>query len=287
MSQIINRSAPGALLGEGPLWSRRDQCVYWVDILGQKLHAYGLDGQTREWRFEEPICWVIEREQGGFVAGFKSGFAFLTLDPFLIEPIANPYRSEPDNRLNDAKADRRGRIYAGSMHMPQSKVSGCFYRLNKDLSIDLIDQPYGIANGPAFNGDETKLYHTDTARQTIYVFDIDASGEPRNRRDFVQFPDDWGSPDGMTSDADDGLWVAHWGASRLSRFLSDGRLDYSVTLPAQQITSLCFAGDRLDRVFVTSAAIDNPDDAHGGTLFELSPDLVKGVKGLEPARFGA
>ncbi|MEI9906080.1 MAG: SMP-30/gluconolactonase/LRE family protein [Asticcacaulis sp.] len=29
---------PGMILGEGPLWSARDNALYWVDIRGKQLH---------------------------------------------------------------------------------------------------------------------------------------------------------------------------------------------------------------------------------------------------------
>ena len=287
MSEIIRRSPPGAIIGEGVCWSKRDNRVYWVDILGQKLHAYDLrDDAISTWNFDEPICWVIEREKGGFICGLMSGFAELTLEPWSLKPILNPYPHEPENRMNDAKADNRGRIWAGSMHKPIKKVSGAFYRLNCDMTVDEVDGPYFIANGPAFSPDFTRIYHTDSGRSDVYVFDIDAAGELTNKRLFKHFPEDWGVPDGMTTDAQDGIWIAHWGGARVSRLTPDGRLDFSIPLPATQTSNVCFAGEKLDRMFVTSAAIDLPDEAEAGTLFEVPADLLNGYTGWEPRKFG-
>lgn len=286
MTDIIRRSAPGAVIGEGPLWSKRDRCVYWVDILGQKLHAYGIDdGAARTWHFPEPVAWVIERDKGGFICGLMSGFAELSLNPFEIGPIANPYPQEPENRLNDAKADDRGRIWAGSMHKPATKTSGAFYRLNADLSVQQVDGPYHIANGPAFSVDHKVIYHTDSGTKEVFAFDIDERGDLANKRLFAKFPDDWGTPDGMTTDTRNGLWIAHWGAARVSRFTADGKIDFSIDMPASQITSVCFAGDALDRLFVTSAAEAKPDEAEAGTLFEVPAELLRGYVGLDPHKF--
>jgi len=287
LDKILRRSAPGAGLGEGPLWSRRDGCVYWVDIIGRMLHSYRLDDSgQRRWSFPEPIAWVIERRQGDFICGLQSGFAALTLAPFSLRPLVNPYPQQPENRLNDAKADHRGRIWAGSMHQSASKRSGALYRLNVDFTLNELDSPYHIANGPTFSRDHSRVYHTETDSGEIFRFDLDASGEPVNKRLFVRFDGDMGKPDGMTTDCADGIWVAHWGGGRVSRFTPDARLDFSISLPASQITSLCFAGDRLDRLFVTSAADGVPGEAEAGTLFELSGDLLRGHRGLEPCQFG-
>ncbi|WP_033923246.1 SMP-30/gluconolactonase/LRE family protein, partial [Sphingomonas sp. 37zxx] len=94
--------------------------------------------------------------------------------------------------------------------------------------------------------------------------------------------DAWGKPDGMTFDADGGLWVAHWGGSRISRFDPAGKIERSIALPASQITSMTFAGASLDRMFVTSAA-KGVSEPNAGALFEVDP----GCCGLAPHRFGA
>lgn len=285
MSEIIRRTPPGAILGEGPLWSHRDQAVYWVDILGNRLHAHYLaDNSNRSWAVPEHIGWVIEREKGGFIAGLMSGFAELTLEPFELRHIATPYPHEPENRLNDAKADNRGRIWAGSMHKPIEKISGALYRLETDLSFKEVDGPLKIANGPTFSPDYTKFYHTDTGVSEIYVFDL-IDEELANKRVWLEFSPDWGTPDGMTTDAQGGIWVAHWGGARVTRFHPDATKDFHIDLPARQITSLTFAGDALDRVFVTSAAEGLSDDPEAGTLFEIPADLLRGHTGLPTQTF--
>jgi xylono-1,5-lactonase len=278
-----------AVLGEGPLWSARDNAVYWVDIKGQFLHRLSLADETKKsWPMPERIGWVIERrDQPGFVAGFKSGFAFLALDPFTITPIGNPDAAHPGNRLNDAKADLQGRIWAGSMDDGEVAASGSLFRLGPDLKWQTLDTGYRIANGPAFSADGGRLYHTDTALRRIYVFDVGAGGAISNKRLFLQFEASDGYPDGMTVDAQDHLWVAHWGGSRVSRFRPDGRFDRAIALPASQITSCAFAGGKLDRLFVTSASIGLGEaqlaaEPLAGSLFEVDP----GCTGLPAGQFG-
>src|SRR5688500_19685367 len=57
--------AAGAELGEGTLWSVREQMLYWVDILGKRLHRCRADGGERaSWSFDEEISAVGERAGG-------------------------------------------------------------------------------------------------------------------------------------------------------------------------------------------------------------------------------
>src|SRR3546814_19963283 len=86
---------------------------------------------------------------------------------------------------------------------------------------------------------------------------------------FIVFEEDWGNPAGMTFDAEGGLWVACWGASRVTRFAPDGTPDRHIALPASQITSCTFAGPGLDRIFVTSSSTGGNAEPCGA-LFEVN-----------------
>lgn len=270
-------------LGEGPLWSPRENALFWTDILGRKLHRLSLaDDAVRSWDLPETIGWVIERRGGGFIAGLRSGFVELDLEPFAIRPIADPEAHLPHNRFNDAKADAAGRIWAGSMPLAADAVTGNLWRLDPDRSVTRADTGYTIANGPALGVDGRTFYHTDSKLARIYAFDLGDDGTLANRRTHIQFEPGWGSPDGMTVDAEDHLWVACWGGACVRRFTPGGRFDRAVELPAKQITSCTFAGPNLDRMFVTSAWDGLGDAAPQGELFEVDP----GVKGLPTQMFG-
>jgi sugar lactone lactonase YvrE len=270
-------------LGEGIIHVARENALYWVDILGCRLNRLGLaDNAYHEWAMPDLIGWVIERAAApGFIAGLRTGFHHLTLDPFALVPIGDPEPDLPGNRLNDALADARGRIWAGTMSLDGSRDHGALYRLDHDGAWHRIDAPYRIANGPAISPDGRWLYHTDSARGVVYRFAVDDAGELGPRQTFVAFPDAWGSPDGMTTDREGGVWIAHWGAGCVSRFTPDGQRERWIDLPASQITRPCFGGPELDRLFVTSAA-DGVDEPLAGCVFEIDA----GVAGLPPHRFG-
>jgi xylono-1,5-lactonase len=266
-----------AVLGEGPLWVARENAVYWVDIKGQVLHRLSLtDNAHTSWAMPEMLGWVVERRGGPeFIAGFKSGFTRLWLDPLRVEPIGAPEKHLPDSRLNDAAVDRAGRIWAGTMDDRERAATGCLYRLDAAGNWSVHDTGYVVSNGPTFSPAHDVLYHTDTLRRVIYRFALAPDGSLGRREMFVVFPEDWGAPDGMATDADGGVWVAHWGGARLSRFTPDGRLERKIAMPVSQVTSCCFAGPTLARMFVTSAAIGCESEALAGCLFEVEP----GVRG--------
>jgi xylono-1,5-lactonase len=271
-------------LGEGPWWSARENAIYWVDILRPALHRLSLaDGALRSWSMPERIGWVIERRaRPGFIAGFQSGFAELSLDPLAIRHVVDPEPQYPANRMNDAKVDQHGRIWAGTMDYEIKRATGSLYRLDTDFSVALMDTGYLITNGPAFSPEGDYLYHTETGEGVVYRFEMTKDGGIANKAPFIRFREGWGKPDGMTVDADGCLWVAHWGGGRVSRFTPDGEFERAVHLPASQVTSCVFAGERLDRMFVTSAAQGREGEPYAGALFEVDPR----ARGVAPVLFG-
>jgi D-xylonolactonase len=273
-----------ALLGEGPRWVPRENALYWVDIKGRALHRLALDDDAHtSWPMPEMLGWVVERrDDPGFIAGFKSGFARLFLDPLRIERICAPEKHLPDSRMNDAAVDRAGRIWAGTMDDSERSATGCLYCLDTAGRCTRHDSGYVVSNGPTFSPDHDVLYHTDTTRRVIYRFPLAPDGSLGAREEFVVFPREWGSPDGMATDAQGGIWVAHWGGARLSRFTASGVLDRVIPMPVSQVTSCCFAGPTLERLFVTTAGIGCDDDASAGCLFEVEP----GVKGAPTYAYG-
>lgn len=270
-------------LGEGLMWSAREDAVYWTDILQKQLHRLRLaDDVVTSWSMPEMIGWVVERDNApGLIAGFKSAIVELALDPVVATPIVAPEPGLPNNRRNDAKADAHGRIWAGSMDVEARVPTGSLFRLDADRSLTRMDGGYTICNGPAFSPDGRVLYHTDTALGSVYKFALHDDGSLGPRDVFVQFEADWGKPDGMTTDADGCVWIAHWGTGRVSCFDAHGRMMRTIAFPASQITNCTFAGAALDRMFVTSAAVGVPDEEFAGALFEVDP----GATGLPTNRY--
>lgn len=283
MEHIVVTREDRDMLGEGPVWDDRRGELLWVDIVGQRLHRLDLaNGGVASIKLTEPIGWALPRSNASsFIAGFRSGFHILDVETGERQLIGNPEADRPGNRLNDAKVDTQGRIWAGSKHDLDAGATGALYRLDPSMSWQRCDDHYGVANGPTFSLDGRTMYHTDSALRTIFAIDLHDDGTLSKKRIWRTFDDDWGYPDGMTTDADGYLWIAHWGGGRVSRFAPDGTLVSVVPLPATNITSCAFAGERLDRLFVTSSMLGCDDEPLAGSLFEVDTGCI----GLPASRF--
>ena len=278
-------------LGEGALWHAASGRFFFVDIIGRAVHAWspGTD-QRSTWLMPERVGWLIPCADGqGFVAGFQSGFVRLTLEPELrIERLGSPHPDQPGVRLNDAKADAGGRIWAGSMHNETpDQPHGQLACLHPDGRIEVVERGIHIANGPAISADSTVLLHTDTWLNTIYRYQLGADGQLRDKSMWKTFAEGEGSPDGMTFDAEGHVWIAFWGGACIRRFSLDGSLLQQVDMPASQITNVAFGGADLDLMLVTSARVDlTPEQLAQQPLAGSAFVLRTGVRGVLPGVWG-
>ena len=202
-----------AKLGEGPLWSIREQALYWVDILGHQLHRYSPREGRRTWQFDQEISSVAERaEADELVVTLRHGFAIFEPATGALTPLMHAENERPGNRFNDGKCDHLGHYWAGTMDFACIEPTGSLYRLSTSLQLDVVDEKYAVTNGPAWSIDGRTLYHNDSAKRRVYAFDFDMkSGRVSNKRLFLEFAPEDGAPDGMCTDAEGGLWIAHWG----------------------------------------------------------------------------
>lgn len=249
----------GATLGEGTLWSPREQALYWVDILGRQLHRWQPDGSRRSWQFDEEISAVAERAHApGLLVTLRRGFAFF--DPAAPETapayLHQPESDRPGNRFNDGKCDARGRFWGGTMDFDCEAPSGALYRYDPDGHCTQHDDGFAVSNGPTWSADGGTLYFNDTVRGRVLAYDFDmAHGTLSNRRDWLLFARGEGVPDGMTTDAAGRIWIAHWGGACVSCHDPVSALELCrVALPTSHITNCAFGGEDFCTLFITSAS---------------------------------
>ena len=247
-----------SICGEGPLWIPEEQGLYWVDIDGCKAHLFQLEnGEVKSWDFPEKTGWILPREgRSDFIAGCKSGIYSVDFESGVREKMLDPESEIPENRFNDAKVDAEGRIWTGSTDDLEVNPTGWLYRIDADWSFSKWDGPYKVPNGPAITNDGGTLYHVDSLGRRIYAFDKNDDGSLSNRRLFVELQSSDGFPDGLTVDDENAIWLAHWGGSRITRFLPDGTIDGILEIPVPQVTSCTFGGPDRNLLFITTASRD-------------------------------
>lgn len=275
-------------VGEGPVWHAEERVLYWVDVNGFRIHRF--DPASKDHtvaQFDQHICTVVPREQGGFALAVRDGFALT--DGFgpplrLIAPVEGGLNT----RMNDGKVDPGGRFFAGTMGFDAAPEVGSLYRLDPDLTVERVVSEVTISNGIAWSSDSSTMYYIDTPTSGVDAFDYDLdTGALSNRRRAITFDIDKGLPDGMSIDDEGYLWIAFWGGSAVRRYSTDGNLDAEIKMPVSQPSSCAFGGEDLTDLYVTSARDGLTEEAlrdqpEAGALFRARP----GVRGTQSHFFG-
>jgi sugar lactone lactonase YvrE len=276
-----------ALLGEGPQWDPASGVLSFVDIKGRKLFLLDADGgNLREIATPFRIGSLVPRASGGHIAGTEHGIAHVDIVAERFKPMFDPEEDRETNRFNDAKVDRSGRLFAGTMDDEEKAASGAFYRIDKTLVCTRVDDGFRVTNGPAFSPDGKVMYANDSALQVTYRYDLTPDGTPLNRRELARYGEGEGYPDGMTVDAEGCLWIAFWDGWCLRRLSPGGERLSELKVPVQRPTSCTFGGPSLDRLFITSARIGLSEEElasqpSAGGLFMTVP----GVSGIAEQPF--
>ncbi|CAL8476963.1 SMP-30/gluconolactonase/LRE family protein [Caballeronia sp. S22] len=250
-------------LGESPLWCPRSQALWWIDVQQPSLWQWDhATGATKTWPLPKPPGNISLLEGGGLLVAYRKGLAVLREPDMHPEPLRLGEFEFGDERFNDGKVDRLGRLWVGSFDRSLERETGRLYRADASMSIRAVDTGFGLSNGIGWSSDSSTLYFADTHAQCIYRYAFDLkSGEACDRDVFVEFRPGPGGPDGLTVDAEGGVWCALFDRGRVDRYSADGTLDLSVELPVSRPTSCTIGGPRMRTLFITTARMGIDEEA--------------------------
>ncbi len=280
-------------LGEGLVWSVERRAWFWTDIERSQLWMYDPElDHARHWSLPERLGSFALCTSGKLLLALAKRLALVELDlaradgrELSVTTVATVEADLPTTRTNDGRTDRAGNFVFGTMNeAADGQPLGSFYQYSAKHGLRPL--PLGgivTANSLSFSLDGRTIYYCDSRQRRIMTGRYDAeSASVSDIREFVNFRELVGGPDGSIIDADGYLWNAGWGAAKLRRFAPDGTIDCEVDVPAKNVTCPAFGGPRLEQLWVTTArhkmsASDLEAMPDAGSVFGLVPDGVRGV----------
>ena len=156
-------------LGEGTLWVKEHNSIFFVDIKKKKIFSLNIKNNKKKiYKVNKEIGFIAHIKGHIFILGLQGEIRIQNLKS---KKILKSIEIEPKlklNRINDGKTDPSGNLWFGTMDNLERKIEkGSLYKLDKNLQLTKVDKNYRITNGPAFIN-QFNFYHTDSPKKTIY-----------------------------------------------------------------------------------------------------------------------
>jgi sugar lactone lactonase YvrE len=278
-------------LGEGAIWDAKYGELLWLDIEKGKFFIYNpaLNNNAVKDLGQMPGT-VVPAVNGSIVVAMKSGiYVFSRKDSSLRKMKPFPETDKPFNRFNDGKCDPTGRLWVGTLSLKDEAKQGSLYMFDLNGAYHKKIDSTSTSNGIVWTSNHKKMYYIDTPCSCVMEYKFDEkSGNIDSARLAIKIPRELGYPDGMTIDSQDKLWIAHWGGFGVYRWDPiTGKMLEKINVPAKNVTSCAFGGDKLDVLYITTARKGNSEDElkqypFSGGLFKIKP----GVTGVIANYFG-
>lgn len=272
-------------LGEGPLWHPERGQLFWFDILNRRLLTRDGAG-PRQWTFDEMFSAAGWIDVDRLLMASETALWVKDLRTGSLDRVAALEAENPATRSNDGRADPWGGFWIGTMGKKSEPGAGAIWRYYRG-EVRQLFPGITISNAISFAPDGAHACFADTARGTIWRVRLDpAHGWPVGEPEVFAEPGASGlSPDGAVYDSEGCLWVAEWGAARVSRYGADGAWQRAIDVGARHSSCPAFGGEGFTTLFVTSARQGLDDEvlarepANGCTLM-----VDAGVAGLPEYR---
>jgi len=251
----------GLKFAECPRW--HDGRLWFSDIFAHRVIAVSPSGA------HEVVLQLGEQD-------LPAGLGFLPDGRLLVANLARPVilRLEPDGTvathadltdlavgpLNDMVVDAAGRAYVGAsgtdeIAAPRPLVgTGSIIRVDPDGSARIVAPEMDAPNGPAITADGKHYIVASLPAQELTGFDIEADGSLSGRRVWADLTP--AAPDGITVDAENGVWVCAPLLHEVRRVLEGGEVTDVITLPGRLPIVPCLGGEDGRTLFVLSVTTE-------------------------------
>lgn len=269
---------------EGPVWHRKRNSLFFVDILAGRVFEYVTEKETyRTWKLGDYVgCVVPGTDENEIIAATDHYIKRLELREEEAEELCCV--TMPDGlRFNDGKCGPGGQLWVGIMAIDQTRKElvnqGGLYCITPDGKAACVRENIAVPNGMAWDLSKGRFYHIATEKQAVFLYRYDQRCHRiQDEKKILDLSREQGVPDGMTIDREGNLWIAMWGGSRVIQIdpLTGRKLE-EIGLPDSYVSCCTFGGEALDRLYVTTAW----DGKTGGNLYEVEMK----VSGADPYEF--
>lgn len=253
---------------ETPIWDRRTKRLYCTDLFRGDIYAFDPStGQDELFATEGGAIGsaVPTSDPNRLLCALDYGICLYDLTTKRFTRLFDPNGGNKNNRYNDTRVDAWGRIFASTVSKRygtaeyKPDMRGDFYMIDIDGTVKTVVSGIHQYNAIVWNAQNTEMFVIDTFNGKLLSFDYDiergpVSG-PRERLDLTGI----GTPDGMSIDVEDTLYICHW-AGKISVWDKTLASKEIVDFPVDQVCCGGFAGDDMKDFYVATARYAYTDE---------------------------
>ena len=258
--------ANGFCFGEGPRWF--EGLLWFSDMLGEAVHTADLRGSltTLPLPGHSPSGLGF-RPDGSLLIASTEDRQVLRYDGETVVTIADLSDLVPAN-LGDMVVDDVGRAYIGS----QAFNEGVIVCLDPDNSATVVADDLEFPNGMVITPDGSTLIVAESVGRRLTAFTISADGALSDRRVFADGLD--GPPDGITLDAEGGVWTSMTRAHQFERVVEGGAVTDRIDMADRVAIACTLGGPERRTLFLLSSTDAYPRRLVGTRLSRLDAVTV-------------
>jgi sugar lactone lactonase YvrE len=252
--------------GEGPRWF--EGLLWFSDMLGEAVHTVDLRGamSTLPLPGHAPSGLGFRPDGSLLIASTESRLV-LRYDGETVGILANLADTVPAN-LGDMVIDDLGRAYVGS----QAREGGVIVRIDPDNGVTVVAEELDFPNGMVISGDRTTLIVAESTGRRLTAFSIGADGGLSDRRVFAEGLD--GPPDGITLDAEGGVWTSMTLGHAFERIVAGGAVTDRIDMGDRTAIACTLGGPERRTLFLLSSTDAYPQRLVGTRLSRLDAVTV-------------
>jgi len=269
--------ATGYGLLEGPRTDEQNR-LYYSDVRGGGVFRRSPDGHIETLIPERKSVGGIALNEGGGLVITGLSLARWDEKSGGLRDLFAEWEGKPLFGINDLTPDDQGSIWFGTFGCDINKFDfkstpppGSLFRIDPPGKVTKLWEGVEVTNGLGFSPDRKLLYHCDSTTRAVWAYPVRSDRTVSDRQVFARLPE--GMPDGMTVDAEGGVWVAVVGGrGEVVRFKPDGTLDQRIKVPAKTVTSVAFGGPDMCDLYAVTANNDNRELK--GTVFRGRSEIA-------------
>jgi sugar lactone lactonase YvrE len=261
----LTRLANGFCFGEGPRWF--EGLLWFSDMLGEAVHTVDLAGAmtTLPLPGRSPSGLGF-RPDGSLLIVSTEDRQVLRYDGDTVTTVVDLSDVTPAS-LGDMVVDGAGRAFVGS----QARDGGVVVRIDPDDTVSVVADDLDFPNGMVITPEGTLIVAESTGRR-LTEFTIGAGGELSDRRMFADGLD--GPPDGITLDAQGGVWTSMTLTHQFERITHGGNVTDRIDMGDRSAIACTLGGPEGRTLFLLSATDSYPDRLVGTKLSRVDALIV-------------